>query len=129
MDHGVLLRYRVMAYVTAVLLIVLVFVGLPLQAAGHSGVAHVVGTAHGFLFIVYLLVAFELTRKMRIPIVRTFMVLLAGTVPFGAIVAERKLTSLYSRREAWAQRASSEATLDHEPQGDQPNSDMRRTVT
>ena len=128
MDHGVLLRYRVMAYVTAVLLIVLVFVGLPLQAAGHSGVAHVVGTAHGFLFIVYLLVAFELTRKMRIPILRTFMVLLAGTIPFGAIVAERKLTSLYTRREAFARRSSSEATPDNEPQA-RTDSDMRRTAT
>jgi integral membrane protein len=96
-NQGVLTRYRVMAYVTAVLLIVLVFVGLPLQAAGHSGVAHVVGTLHGFLYFVYLIVAFELTRRMHIPIVRTLLVLLAGTVPFGAIFAERKLTSLYAR--------------------------------
>jgi hypothetical protein len=33
-------------------------------------------------------------------------VLLAGTVPFGAIIAERRLTSLYSRLERQARRAA-----------------------
>ena len=93
-----LTRYRVMAYLTAVLLIVLVFVGIPLQVAGHPGVVNILGTLHGFLYLVYLFVAFELTRKLRIPVGRTFLVLLAGTVPFGAIIAERKLTSVYSRQ-------------------------------
>ncbi len=87
-----------MAYLTAVLLIVLVFVGIPLQVAGHPGVVNILGTLHGFLYLVYLFVAFELTRKLRIPMGRTILVLLAGTVPFGAIIAERKLTSVYSRQ-------------------------------
>ena len=93
-----LTRYRVMAYLTAVLLIVLVFVGIPLQVEGHPGVVNILGTLHGFLYLVYLVVAFELTRKLHIPMVRTFLVLLAGTVPFGAIVAERKLTAEYSKQ-------------------------------
>src|SRR6202035_6139494 len=95
---AVLTRSRVMAYVTAVLLIVLVFVGVPLQIAGHPGVAKVVGTLHGFLFCVYLFVAFQLTRRMHIPVVRTVLVLIAGTIPFGAIIAERRLTSEYARQ-------------------------------
>src|ERR1700722_16305680 len=98
MEHAVLTRYRVMAYTTAVLLIVLVFVGVPLQVAGHPGVAHVVGTLHGFLYIIYLFVAFQLTRTLHIPVFRTILVLIAGTVPFGAIIAERNLTSEYSRQ-------------------------------
>ena len=106
MHEGVLTRYRVMAYVTAVLLIVLVFVGLPLQAAGHSGVAHVVGTLHGFLYCIYLVVAFELTRKLHVPLGRTLLVLLAGTVPFGAIIAERRLTAFATQQ---ARRAAREA--------------------
>jgi len=97
-EPAVLKRYRVMAYTTAVLLIVLVFVGVPLQVAGHPGVATVVGTLHGFLYIVYLVVAFQLTRTMHIPIFRTLLVLVAGTIPFGAIIAERRLTSEYSRQ-------------------------------
>ncbi len=98
MKHAVLTRYRVLAYVTAVLLIVLVFVAVPLQVAGHPAMASIVGMLHGGLYCVYLFVAFELTRALRVPLGRTLLVLLAGTIPFGAIVAERKLTALYRRR-------------------------------
>ena len=87
-----------MAYTTAVLLIILVFVAIPLQfAAGQPDVAKVVGTLHGYLYLVYLAVAFDLTRKMRIPLGWMLLVLLAGTIPFCAFVAERKLTKLYDR--------------------------------
>jgi integral membrane protein len=107
----VLTRYRVMAYVTAVLLIILVFVGLPLQAAGHPAVARDVGFLHGFLYLVYLVVAFELTRRMHIPIIQTVLVLLAGTIPFGAIYAERRLTRLYTTQQRRAERAASAAAV------------------
>jgi integral membrane protein len=97
--HRVLVRYRVMAYTTAVLLIVLVFVGIPLQVwAHHSIVAKVVGTIHGYLYLVYLAAAYDLTRKLRIPLGWMLLVLLAGTVPFCAFVAERKLTKVYDRQ-------------------------------
>jgi integral membrane protein len=96
-DRGVLLRYRVMAYTTAVLLIVLVFVGIPLQIWDHQFlVVRVVGTLHGYLYIVYLVVAFDFTRKMKVPLPFMILVLLAGTVPFAAIVAERLLTRRYN---------------------------------
>ncbi|HVC25956.1 MAG TPA: DUF3817 domain-containing protein [Acidimicrobiales bacterium] len=95
-DRRLLVRYRALAFSTATLLIVLVFVGVPLQlAAGDPGVVNVVGTMHGFLYIVYLYVAFELARALRVPLVPMLLVLLAGTVPFCAFVAERKLTHRY----------------------------------
>ena len=85
-----------MAFTTATLLIVLVFVGIPLQfAAGRPGVVNVVGTMHGFLYLVYLYTAFELSLRLRIPKWQMALVLLAGTVPFCAFVAERKLTKRY----------------------------------
>ncbi|MGA3216060.1 MAG: DUF3817 domain-containing protein [Acidimicrobiales bacterium] len=91
--RAVLLQYRVMAFTTATLLIVLVFVGVPLQlAAGRPGVVNVVGTMHGFLYIVYLVTAFRLTHKLKILKWQMALVLLAGTVPFCAFVAERKLS-------------------------------------
>jgi integral membrane protein len=94
----VLIRYRVMAYTTAVLLIVLVFVGIPLQVfAGQPDVVKVVGTLHGYLYLVYLWVALDLTRKLRVPLGPMLLVLLAGTVPFCAFVAERWLTRRYER--------------------------------
>ena len=52
--HGALLRYRVMAFAVGVMLVVLVFVGIPLQIAGHPAVVQIVGPIHGFLYIVYL---------------------------------------------------------------------------
>jgi len=96
--RGALFRYRVMAYTTAVLLIVLMFVGIPLQlAAGRAQVVNVVGTIHGFCYIVYLFTAFDLTRRLHIKLSKMILVLLAGTVPFCAIIAERLLTRIYMR--------------------------------
>jgi len=91
--RGLLLQYRVMAFTTATLLIILVFVGIPLQvAADRPGVVDVVGTMHGFLYIGYLVAAFRLTHKLRVPKWQMALVLLAGTVPFCAFVAERKMS-------------------------------------
>jgi integral membrane protein len=86
-----------MAFTTATLLIILVFAGLPLQfAAGRPEVANVVGTIHGMLYIVYLFVAFQLTRRLGIPKWQMTLVLLAGTIPFCAFIAERKMTKRFS---------------------------------
>lgn len=96
-DQKALLRYRVLAYTTAVLLIVLVFAGVPLQVWDHNlWVVRIVGTMHGYLYLVYLLVAFDLTRRLRVPLPWMVLVLLAGTVPFCAIVAERLLTRRFA---------------------------------
>jgi integral membrane protein len=91
--RGTLLRYRVMAYVTAVLLLVLLFVAVPIQIWGHNKTPEsIVGMLHGYLYIVYLVVAFEITVKLKVPLVRMVLILLAGTLPFGAFFAERHLT-------------------------------------
>jgi integral membrane protein len=86
---GSLLRYRVIAYITGVLINVLFFVGLPLQVAGHSGVVHVVGTAHGGFFIIYCLTILDLGFRCRWPIIRIGLVMLAGIAPVMTFVAER----------------------------------------
>ena len=92
-NHRALIRYRVMAYVTGTLLIILVFVGVPLQIAGvTTAVVEIVGTGHGFLYLVYLAVAFDFTARLRVPVFRMILVLLAGTIPFAAFYAERRLT-------------------------------------
>lgn len=114
MSRGVLVRYQVMAFTTATLLIVLVFVGVPLQvAAGRPGVVNVVGTLHGFLYIVYLVTAFQLTRRLRVPRWQMLLVLLAGTVPFCAFVAERKMTRRFEELVPRGQRPSGPGAVDH----------------
>ena len=88
-----LVRYRVMAYVVGVLLIVLVLVAVPLKYfADTPGPVAVVGTAHGFLYAVYLLTAFDLALRARWSAKGTVLVLLAGTIPFLSFVAERVVT-------------------------------------
>lgn len=91
---GALLRYRVIAWIVGVLLIVLFCIGIPLQyAAGHNQVDAIVGVAHGVVFYpLYLLLTFDLARRVRMPPLRLLLTLLAGTVPFVSFVAERATT-------------------------------------
>jgi integral membrane protein len=88
-----LTRYRVMAYVVGVMLVLLVLVARPIKYLGHQdGPVAVIGTAHGFLYAVYLLAAFDLALRARWTAKGTVLVLLAGTVPFLSFVAERIVT-------------------------------------
>ena len=94
--RGVLIRYQIMAYLTAVFLLLLVFVAIPIQIWGHDKTMEaIVGQIHGFLYMVYLLTAFELTVRLRVPLVRLVLVLLAGTIPFGSFFAERNMRHLW----------------------------------
>jgi integral membrane protein len=86
------LRYRVMAYVTGVVLIVLCFVGIPLQIAGYPAVANDVGVLHGILYIIYLVCAWILARKLGLATKPTVIMLLAGTVPVMTFIVERWVT-------------------------------------
>jgi integral membrane protein len=52
----------------------------------------IVGPLHGFLYMVYLVTAFDLAVRAKWPFLRTLLVLLAGTVPVMSFVAERKAT-------------------------------------
>ncbi len=90
--------YRVMAYLTGVVLVVLCFVGIPLQVFAHNLViVKYVGTAHGILYIIYVVVAFAMSRMVRIPLAswRTVIVLAAGTIPVLTFVVERWVTRTY----------------------------------
>ena len=89
------LRYRVMAYITGVLIIVVCFVGIPLQIAGHPAVANNVGVLHGILYIIYLVFAWLLARRLRLTIGPTVLMLLAGTIPILTFVVERWVTHRY----------------------------------
>ena len=93
--RAAVLRYRVMAYVTGVMLIILCFVGVPLQIVGHPAVANIVGDLHGFLYLVYLIFAWLLARRLHLTLGPTVLLLLAGTIPILTFVVERWLTHRY----------------------------------
>ena len=90
--RAAVLWYRVMAYITGVVLIVLCFVGIPLQIAGHPAVANDVGVLHGILYIIYLVCAWQLARRLRLAVKPTLIMLLAGTVPIMTFIVERWVT-------------------------------------
>ena len=90
--RAAVLRYRVMAYVTGVVLMVLCFVGIPLQVFAHNAaVVNYVGTAHGILYIIYLGTAYLVSRQlgMKLGSPQTVLLLLAGTIPVLTFVVER----------------------------------------
>ena len=90
--EAAVLRYRVMAYVTGVVLVVLCFVGIPLQVAGHPAVANDVGVVHGILYIIYLAAAWLLARRLGLAVKPTVIMLLAGTIPVMTFIVERWVT-------------------------------------
>jgi integral membrane protein len=90
--EAAVLRYRVMAYVTGVVLVVLCFVGIPLQVAGHPAVANDVGVVHGILYIIYLIAAWLLARRLGLAVKPTVIMLLAGTIPIMTFIVERWVT-------------------------------------
>jgi integral membrane protein len=90
--------YRTMAYITGVMLMVLCFVCMPLRYFAHTpGPAEVVGALHGVLYMIYIVVAFAMTRlvRMRVASLGTIIVLLAGTIPILTFVVERWVRRTY----------------------------------
>ena len=96
-----LLRYRLMAWIVGSLLIVLVLVGVPLkylaadggtpQRAGEN-ITMYLGIAHGWLYMVFLVMAAMLARAARWTPLFTVTTLVAGTVPVLSFWAERRAT-------------------------------------
>jgi integral membrane protein len=120
--NSLLTPYRVMATVVGVLLIALILVGVPLAnfdgssmwgvfpatprlttpgSAPHDvgeWITHSLGVAHGWLYMIFLLFAFLLSRRAEWSPGFTVVTLLAGTVPVLSFWAERRATRDVRRR-------------------------------
>lgn len=86
------LAYRTMAYITGVLIIVLVFAGVPLQFAFNQPfIDAVIGTIHGWLYVIYVIIAFTLSMKLKMRTLspQVLILLLAGIIPIATFVVER----------------------------------------
>ncbi|MFE5403813.1 DUF3817 domain-containing protein [Streptomyces sp. NPDC056580] len=95
MKKSVLTRYRVLAYVTGVLLVLLclsMIAKYGLDMDGAADVTRVVAIAHGWLYVVYLVFAFDLGSKAKWPVGKQLWVLLAGTIPTAAFFVERRIS-------------------------------------
>ena len=105
---GALLRYRVMATVVGLLLIVLCLIGLPLHygyllfpdALPEGGqawqlgadISQYLGVAHGWLYMIFLVTAFLLSRKAGWDLRFTVVTLVSGTIPILSFWAEHRAT-------------------------------------
>jgi integral membrane protein len=82
--------YRVMAYVTGVMLLVLcAAIYVRYGPADDPAMSEVVSPIHGWLYVIYLVSVVLLVRQRQWTPGRIVLIALAGTVPFASFFAER----------------------------------------
>ena len=107
--QGAATRYRVMAWVTGVVLATLTIwavVGYAFLDYANTDdkpeLYRLLWTLHGWLYFVYLIVGVDLAFRMRYGIGKTVLILLAGTVPFASFFSEHYVHRDVAGREATA---------------------------
>ena len=93
-------RFRFMAIVAGIMSILLWFVDLPVvylfnNPDWKAAVAWI-PFVHGWIYLAYVLVALQFSVKANWPIKKIVWLLLAGTLPFASIAAERRVVRQYS---------------------------------
>jgi integral membrane protein len=91
---GTLRAYRFMAFLTGVVLLsgcvaLILKYGTSLDMEPGTGYLWV---AHGYLYLIYVIVTGVLGFKLRWPLARYLLVMLAGTIPTMSFVAEHFVT-------------------------------------
>ena len=86
---GALVRFRVIAYVVGVVLLVLTAGVILRYGFGQPWLSQTISPVHGFLYMLYVVAVFDLGRRAGWPLTRMGLVMLAGTVPFLSFYAER----------------------------------------
>lgn len=88
---GALRRYQIAAYVVGVMLIVAC--GFSIAEYGfEAGEGRYVWVGHGWFYVVYLVLSFDLFRRARWPMSRLAEMLVAGWLPGLTFVIERRIT-------------------------------------
>lgn len=92
---GALTRFRVIAYIVGVMLLLLT-VGVVLRYGFDAPrLSQTVSPIHGFLYMVYLVTVFDLSRRVGWPVKRMVLVMLAGTIPLLSFYAERRVVAQF----------------------------------
>ena len=101
--RGSLGRYRVMAWVTGVMLLllcvemvlkyVLQVPGFNVEGDPRSEAARIIAMVHGWVYVVYLVTVFDLWSTLRWRLGRLVTMALAGVVPVMSFVLERRVHS------------------------------------
>ena len=91
--RAALTRYRVLAYATGVFLLLLTAHMVLKYGFDTEGLGAWLPITHGWLYLVYVIVAVDLWFRTRLPLGTMILVVIAGTVPFMSFVAERWVTA------------------------------------
>ena len=87
-----LTRFRVLAVLVGIGLLVLVTVAMPLRYLGDNPhFSEYFSPVHGGLYMLYLVATVDLGRRVGWSVARMLGVMLAGTVPFLSFVIERRV--------------------------------------
>ncbi len=95
--RGALLRFRIMAFVTGVILGIMTLAMVWVYAAGipegeRPGWYGFGWVAHGWLYIAYVAASLDLVFRVKWHVGKALLIMIAGTVPFMSFVAERYVT-------------------------------------
>lgn len=82
-----------MAWIVGVMLLILTAGMVAKYVFDEPIVVEVVGPIHGFLYVIYLITVVDLAFKAKFSVIRTLLVMLAGTIPFLSFVAEHRVTT------------------------------------
>ncbi|WP_019878111.1 DUF3817 domain-containing protein [Sporichthya polymorpha] len=86
-------RYQVAAYIVGVLLLLVCVEMVMAYGFGNKSLKWVV-FAHGYFYILYLVLAFDFFRRYRWPLRRLAEMILAGVVPGMTFLVERRIARL-----------------------------------
>jgi integral membrane protein len=84
-----LARFKFIAYLAGIVLI-LFTIEIVLK---YSGILEIPWFAqlHGIVYMVYVVIAFDMSRRVKLSLRDTFLVLIAGTIPVMSFIAESKI--------------------------------------
>lgn len=93
-------RFRTMAIICGINLLLLVFAYLPAKyifdLIESNRILIVVPIAHGYFYIAYILTVLQLGVQKHMKLLTVAWLILAGTLPFASFIAERKIVQKYS---------------------------------
>ena len=92
---GLVVAFRIVGLLEGLSFLVLLGVAMPLKYMADSPLAvEIVGALHGFLFVMYSILALLVTVACRLPWWRLVQALAASLIPAGTFWFDRKLSDL-----------------------------------
>lgn len=89
MHETIIKRFRMMGFIEGASLLILLFIAMPLKyLAGIPEAVRIVGSLHGFFFILYVLMIAYVTHKIRWSFIWVGSALAVAFIPFGNILLD-----------------------------------------